>query len=230
MAQLENEEFDTARRWWRKNGTAAIVGIVIGVVVLAGWYGWHWYQARQNNQAADMYAQVSNGIGQGNVTGGMVNLVNTLQSDYAGTPYAGAAALALGGYYVDQGQLDKAAPRLDWAANNAQDKGMRAIATVRDARIRWAQNKPDAALKLLDGDHPPAFDALFAELAGDIHLAQGDRQAAHAAFRKALDRLPSDVPRQPLTEKLQSSAPAGATSSDADSASDSASNNASDAS
>lgn len=210
MADYQNEELAGASRWLPQNGSAAITGIVIGIVVLAGWYGWHWYQGRQSGHAADLYAQVQNAVGSDQVTGGVVNEVNTLENDYDGTPYAGAAAMTLAAYYVGQQQLDKAAKHLEWAADHAQGEGMQAIATVRLARVLWAQNQPDAALKRLDADHPASFDALYAELTGDIQMARGNRQAAHTAFEDALRHLPDNVPRQPLTEKLQASAPAGA--------------------
>lgn len=207
MADLDhNEELASAQRWWRKNGGPAVVGLTIGVLLLAGWYGWHWYQARQNTHAADIYSQVQYGIASDNVTGGVINRVDTLTNDYSGTPYAATAAMALAAYYVDQKQFGKAAERLQWASSNGDDAGLRAIATVRLARVQWADNKPAAALKTLDSDHPKAFDALFAEATGDVQRAKGNRQAAHAAYQRALKALPEDTPRQMLQTKLEATA------------------------
>ncbi|KEZ75847.1 YfgM family protein [Salinisphaera hydrothermalis] len=211
MADYDNnEELASLARWWSKNGTAAIVGVLIGLLAIGGWYAWGWYSNRQDAQAADMYAEVQQGISAQNVTGGIDNIVEKLKSDYSGTPYAGAAALSMASYYVDQKKLDKAAAELDWAIKNADGKGIREIATVRKARVLWAQKKPDAALKLLNRDHPASFDSLFAELAGDIHAAQGDDAAAHAAYKKAMSHLPSDAPKQMLQHKLDQTAPAKA--------------------
>ncbi|MGB7756667.1 MAG: tetratricopeptide repeat protein [Salinisphaera sp.] len=213
MADYDNnEELASLARWWSKNGTAAIIGVLIGLLAIGGWYAWGWYSNRQDAQAADMYAQVQHGISTHNVTGGIDNIVEKLKNDYSGTPYAGAAALAMAGYYVGQSKLDKAAAELDWATKNADGKGIRQIATVRKARVLWAENKPDAALKLLNQDHPASFDSLYAELAGDIHAAQGDRQAAHAAYEKALAKLPPNAPKQMLQHKLKQNAPAAAAS------------------
>lgn len=211
MAEYDNnEELASLSRWWAKNGTAAIIGVLIGLLVIGGWYGWGWYSNRQDAQAADLYAQVQHGIATDNVTGGVDNIVEKLKNDYSRTPYAGAAALAMGGYYVDQNKLGKAEHELDWAMHNAKGKGIAQIATVRKARVLWAENKPDAALKLLNQDHPAAFDSLYAELAGDIHAAQGDRDAARAAYKKALAALPADASKQMLQQKLNANAPAAA--------------------
>lgn len=207
----DNEELADLARWWSRHGTAAIVGVLIAVLALGGWYAWGWYSNRQDAQAADMYAKVEHGISTNNVTGGIDNLVEKLKDDYSRTPYAGAATLSMASYYVDQNKLDKAADELDWAMHNADGKGMRQIATVRKARVLWAQHKPDAALSLLGHDHPAAFDSLYAALAGDIHAAQGDRKAAHAAYQKALAALPPDASRQRLQHKLNANAPASST-------------------
>lgn len=207
MADYDNAELATARRWWQNNAGPAIVGIIVGIVLIGGWYGYDWYQTRQSTEAAKLYAQVATGIQADNVTGGLVNEVDRLQDDYSGTPYAAAGAMSLARYYVQQDAFDKARQRLTWAHENANDAGIRAIAGVRAARVEWAQNNAGAALALLDDDHPASFDALYNELAGDIHMAQGDRNAAHKAYQSALDTLPQDVARQPLVEKASAAAP-----------------------
>ena len=206
MADYDNAELATARRWWQNNAGPAIVGVIVGIVLIGGWYGYDWYQTRQSTEAAKLYAQVVTGIQADNVTGGLINEVNRLQNDYDGTPYAAAGAMSLARHYVQQDKLDKARERLGWAHENANDAGIRAIAGVRAARVEWAQNNPKAALALLGDDHPASFDALYNELAGDIHLAQGDRKAAHKAYQRALDTLPQNMARQPLVEKASATA------------------------
>lgn len=212
MAEYDDDEVARLRSWWASNGTAAVMGILLGVVVLAGWYGWNWYSNRQDAKAADMYVQIQQGVGAGNITPGLVNSVKSLEDSYSGTPYANAAAMTLAAYYVRNDKLDSAYPHLEWAMNHASEKGMRQIARIRAARVRWAQDKPDAALKLLAAKHPPAFDSLYEELAGDIHAAQGDRTAAHSAYAKALKSLPDNAPRQALQQKMAANAPADAKS------------------
>jgi predicted negative regulator of RcsB-dependent stress response len=211
MAEFDdNEEMQRFRAWWSKNGTALALGVLIAALVVAGWYGWQWYTDRQDTQAAGLYAKVEYGIANDKVTGGVKNLVAKLKDDYSGTPYAGAAALTMGAYQVNQNHLDKAAAELDWAMHNADGKAIRQVATVRKARILWAQGKTQDALQLLEHDHPSEFDALYAELAGDIHTAQGDQKAAHKAYKKALAALPSDASKGVLQQKLRESAPVAA--------------------
>jgi len=215
MAEYSNEETARLKGWWASNGTAAVAGVLLGLVILVGWYGWNWYSERQDAQAADLYAQVEQGAASDNITSGLVNVVKSLENDYSGTPYASAAAMTLAAAYVRRDELDKAQTHLDWASDNASEKGMRQIARIRAARVQWAQNKPDAALKRLDAEHPPAFDALYSELAGDIHASQGKRAAAYADYQAAAKSLPQDVPSQMLEQKMAANAPVDAGNPDA---------------
>lgn len=209
MAEFDdNDELARLRQWWASNGAALVIGALVGLLALGGWYGWHWYQNRQAAQAADIYAQIEHGIDTDNVTAGVVDVVGKLEAHYSGTPYAAGAALDIAAYYVKQKQYDKAGKQLDWALNNANNDGIRNIARVRKARVLWAQSKPKAALQLLNTQHPDSFDSLYAELAGDIHAAQGDRTAAYQSYQQALQSLPQDAPSQPLQTKMSNVAPA----------------------
>lgn len=214
MAEYDNDEMMRLRSWWHSNGTGAAAGVLIAVVVLVGWYGWGWYSNRQAAQAADMYAQVEQGVRTDNVTPGLVNVVKSLENDYSGTPYASAAAMRLAAYYVEQSKLDPASEHLDWAMKHASEPGMQQIARIRAARVLWSQNKPKAALDLLSAQHPPAFDALYRELAGDIQAAQGDRKTAYQSYQQAIKSLPQGAPSQSLEQKMTAVAPADAQNAD----------------
>lgn len=223
MAEFDNEEMNSLKRWWDSNGMALVIGVLVGVVVIVGWQGWGWYTDNQATEAADVYQQVEQGIAGGNVDESVLETVARLKQDYAGTPYAASAALRLAGYHVQQQEYAKAREQLDWAMNNAANEGVSHIARVRAARLVWTQGEPEQALEMLDAEHPPAFDALYAEVRGDIHAAQGDREAAYKAYQRALDTLPQDTPSRALETKLADNAPADAADAPSDQESASAS-------
>lgn len=208
MAEFDNEEANRLKRWWDDNGTAMVIGVSIGLLVVIGWQGWQWYQDRQAAAAAELYPQVEQAIANDQIDNTAVGLVDRLKSDYAGTPYAANAALRLAAYYVERDDYAKAREQLNWVMNNAANEGVAHIARVRAARLAWTQGQPDEALRLLDAAHPPSFVPLYAEVAGDIHAAQGDREAAHAAYQRALSSLPPGMPRRELESKLAYTAPA----------------------
>lgn len=210
MAEFDNAEMTRFKQWWDSNGAAIAIGAIVGLIVIIGWQGWGWYQNRQATEAAGIYQQFEQGMTNGDVNEAVRNTAQRLRDDFAGTPYAASAALRLAGYDVEQEDYDKAAEQLDWAMNNAANDGVKHVARVRAARLAWSRDKPDEALKMLDVEHPPAFNALYSEVRGDIRAAQGDREAAYAAYQRALESLPRDTPSRALESKLADNAPADA--------------------
>lgn len=207
MAEFDNEEINRLKQWWDANGMALVTGAVIGLLIIGGWQAWGWYRDSQSSAAADIFMQAQQGIASGEVDDGVRGAVTRLKDDYASTPYAADAALRMAAYDVQQGEYAKAVEQLDWAIANADSDGVRHIARVRKARLLWTRGDAEAALALLDAEHPDVFDALYAELAGDIHAAEGDREAAYKAYQLALEGLPPDSPRRPIENKLADNAP-----------------------
>lgn len=210
MAEFESEEMSSLKRWWDANGTAVIIGALVGVVIIVGWQGWRWYVDNQASAAANAYQQFQQGLDSGTVNDDVIGIAKRLQDDFSGTPYAADAALRLAGYYVTQQDYAKAREQLAWAMDNADNAGIRHLARVRAARLAWSQDKPDEALQMLDTEHPPAFTTLYAEVRGDILAARGDRAAAYQAYQLALESLPPDAPKGTLESKAADIAPAAA--------------------
>jgi len=103
------------------------------------------------------------------------------------------------------GQDELAARDLEYAMEHGQPEPFRVIARERLARVKLSQGDPDAALKLLDGTPSSVgFEAQFAEIRGDIHLAKGETELAIGSYQAALDALEEGVGnREFLNVKLQ---------------------------
>jgi|AntDeeMetagen192_2_1112575.scaffolds.fasta_scaffold04420_2 predicted negative regulator of RcsB-dependent stress response len=210
MAEFDSEEMTRLKQWWNGNGMAIVMGAVVGLAVIIGWQGWNWYQDRQTTEAAGIYQQFQQGVVSGNVNDAVLNTAERLKNNFAGTPYAANAALRLAGHFVAQEDYAEAREQLAWAMNNAANDGIRHIARVRAARLAWSQDDADKALKMLDAEHPSAFNALYAEVRGDILADQGDRDGAYKAYQQALESLPRDTPSRALESKRADNAPADA--------------------
>ncbi len=204
----ENDELSQVKEWFRANGMALLVGGALGLAVIVGWQWWNAHNDSQAQAAANLYGEVTARIADGSVDEEALAGVERLKDDYAGTPYAANAALQLAAYQVENAQYDEAIAQLDWAAANAAEAGARHIARVRQARLLWSQGEADAALELLAADHPEYFTRLYAELAGDIHAAEGERAEAYAAYQRAAETLPPNANRGVLERKLIANAPA----------------------
>jgi len=179
----EEEELENLKRWFRENWVALAAGLVIGFGAIGGWQGWKAYQDRQSLAGAQMYDDLKKALTAGK-TDDAVAITDKLQAQYAGTPYASAAALL----------------RLDWVAEHGDENGIRQLAVLRKARVLWQQNKPDEALKLLDGDAGD-YASLYAELRGDIAYAKNDRDAARKAYQAALDSAPEAAANRALLQQ-----------------------------
>ena len=209
MAEFDdNAQLTRFRQWWSANGTSILIGGLVGIVVIVGWQAWNWHAGNQAAEAASIYQQVDHGVATDQVNDTVVGVVSQLQQDYAGTPYAVDASLRLAGYYVAQQEYDKALELIQWVIDNGNNEGLRHVARVRAARLLWTQEQPDKALELLSVEHPASFDTLYAELAGDIHAAEGDREAAFKSYQVALETLPPDMPSDSLQTKRDDNAPA----------------------
>jgi predicted negative regulator of RcsB-dependent stress response len=127
-------------------------------------------------------------------------IADKLQSDYASTPYATAAALRLAQVGVIDSKLDEAGARLDWVIKNGNDDGLKQLAKLRKARVLWQQGKADEAQKALDNDGGE-FASLYSELRGDLALSQGDRSAARTHYEAALKASTEQAPNRPLLQQ-----------------------------
>ena len=48
----EDEQTEKIRHWWKKNGSAIIVGLVLGIGSVAGYQGWGVYQRWQDGRVS----------------------------------------------------------------------------------------------------------------------------------------------------------------------------------
>ena len=51
----EDEQAELLKEWWQKNGTAAIITVVLAVAALIGWREWQGHQGEQSSEASKQY-------------------------------------------------------------------------------------------------------------------------------------------------------------------------------
>jgi predicted negative regulator of RcsB-dependent stress response len=195
----DEEKAEAIKQWWRDNGRSVVAGIILGLAAIFGFRYWMNYQQVQTQQAAIIYQQASIQLSQSQPADAE-RTVETLMQDYSSTAYAVFAALEMAENKLEDGQAEAAANYLNWVKDEAELQSHRELARLRLARVYYSQDKLDEALSLIAEADSAAFSSLFAELEGDIKLAQGDRNAAHAAYQQALTQLAPGEPRQSLIE------------------------------
>jgi predicted negative regulator of RcsB-dependent stress response len=99
------------------------------------------------------------------------------------------AALLSAKVQSEAGDLKNARVPLAWAADKANDPAMRGLARLRLATVMLDDKAYDEALAQLQSPPDESFAARYADLKGDILVAQGKPDDARLAYKAAVDAL-----------------------------------------
>lgn len=215
--ETEEQQVEALKAWWNENGRAVITGVVLGASVIGGWTFWQSHKENQAVAASDSFSQTIEAI-NGNDTAGAAALADKLIDDQPDNLYSSYANLAASRGDVESGNLESAATRLEWVADNAPQKDVALIAKVRLARVHGALDNAAAGLSGLPSTYPPAFAGLVEEARGDLLVMSGDLDAARSAYQAAQESQ-YVANREALTMKLNELAVPGAEGESVESAS-----------
>jgi predicted negative regulator of RcsB-dependent stress response len=184
----EQEQLDTLKAWWKDNGTWMLGVVLVVVVVMGGWRGWQYYQNKQATEAATLYQQFVEQLAS-NDAKRVNDAAAAVMDKYASTPYASRAALIAA--QVNELGKDplRAKSQLQWVIEHAGEEGLKSVASLRMASMLLDEKDYAGALKLLDAKHATSFDALYADMKGDVLAAQGRAAEARATYQLAYDKL-----------------------------------------
>ena len=196
-AYADQEELDKLKVWWKNYGNSVIFGVLLGVAALVGFRYWTQYTEQRLQTASVLYDRMmqdfhSKRIELTRQSGEL------LMDDSSSTPYAGMAGLMLARMDVEAGDVGSARKHLQWVLEHAKDAATMHAARLRLARVDLDSGDKQAALAFLEVKDQAGFEAEYAELKGDIYLAQGQRGQARTAYREALKQLPAGSPYAPV--------------------------------
>ncbi|MET0226812.1 MAG: tetratricopeptide repeat protein [Dokdonella sp.] len=195
----EHEQGELVRKWLRENAISIAVGVALGIVLIFGWQQWKSHRVRHGAEAAGQYQALSEAIdAKHDDDAGKV--ADALRKDYPDTAYAVFAAMYQADTAVKKGDLAAAASALDWAQQHAGVSGLKALASVRLARIKLAQGEADASIKLLDGVAKDDYSALAGEIRGDALAKLGRVDDARTAYQDALMHLDAQAPNRSFVQ------------------------------
>jgi predicted negative regulator of RcsB-dependent stress response len=192
-----DDQLATLKAWWKQYGTSLIAGVAIGVTVLVGLNYWKHHRELRAQNASALYDQLLAQTTQGKSETALA-VATQLIDDYAGTVYAGKAALLAAKLRYDAQDTAGARERLEWAAKNAREPAVQHSARLRLGRLMLEQGEADATLNLIQVKDMDGFDSEYEELRGDALLAKNDRDGARRAYRAALEKLPRGSAYGPL--------------------------------
>ena len=183
----EQEQLDAFKQWWAKNGNMVLVAIGVLIVAFAATQFWKHHRNQQTLEASTYYQQLLDTPAQDQKA--IQSLSAQLMDNYAGTPYAGRAAVAAAkaNYSAKDGKSAKS--QLEWAIDHAKEDAVRSGARLQLAAIHLDEKAYDEALKTLEAKDNKGFEGLFADLRGDVLAAQGKTADAKQAYQQALANL-----------------------------------------
>lgn len=195
----EQEQLDRLKAFWAQYGNLITTLAIVVFGSIAAWNGWQWYQREQAAKAGALYDELDRAA-QAVDAEKTARVFADLKDRYPRTAFAQQAGLLAAQVQADKGDKAGARASLEWVAGNAVEEEYRVIARLRLAGLLAEEKQHDAALKLLDGIEAKAFEALVADRRGDILMAQGKRDEAKAAYRKAWDSMKPEIEYRRLVE------------------------------
>ena len=183
----EQEQLEELKSWWQQYRLLVLLVVVVAALTFGAIQGWRYYQNKQGLEAGELYVQLQGAIGSGDVKKAQ-DIAAALTGKYARTGYAEYAALTAAAAAFGNGDAAAARVNLQWVIDHARDDETPDIARLRLAAVLFDDKQYDAALKLLQDPRVDSLSALFADLRGDVLVAQGKLEEARAAYQLALDK------------------------------------------
>ena len=195
----EQEQLDELKSWWQQHWKLIFLVIAAVAATGGGIQGWRYYQNSQALEAGELYSQLQGAVGSGEVKKA-IDIAALVVEKYPRTGYATFAALAGAKLAFESGDAPGAKSRLQWVVDNGKDDETREIARLRLAVVMLDGKQYDEALKLLEAAHGATLNALYADLKGDVLVAQGKSSDARAVYQLALDSSDAQSPYRNLIQ------------------------------
>lgn len=196
MYENENDQVEAIKRFFAENGKALAVGVILGVGALIGWRYWTSHQTESARSASQAYQTVVSSL-----SAGKNEDLSAAEKFAAGNKntYGALASMELAQQFVDQNQLDKAVTQLQQGLAATSDENLKAVISLRLARVQVQLKQADTALKTLDTVKGEGWAAIVADLRGEALLSKGDKQGARSAWEAGVNSKASPA----LSEMLQ---------------------------
>ncbi len=195
----EEEQLEALKRRWRENGKSTLLGVCVALAAYFAWGLWKDHQRQQTEAASALFQGLLEAVA---VEPGKtlteekrstaMHLAGQLKDAHSSSLYAYQAALFMAKLAVEKNELDKAAEQLRWILSQGPTTAIERVVRLRLSRVLLAQQNYKEALSALSGEVDAGFESVYAEVRGDIYVAQGEDIQARAAYQAALDKLSAE--------------------------------------
>lgn len=194
----EQEQLEQLKAFWGQYGNVITWGLVLVLLVFAGWNGFQYWQRNQAAQASALYDEVERMVVSGDLAK-MQRAFDDMKNRYPSTVYAQQAALLLAKASVQASNTAQAKAALRWASEQGTDTALSTIARLRLSSVLLETKEYDEALHVLQSDPAdPEYLAMTQDRRGDVLVAKGDKSAAIDHYKKAF----ADAATKPDLQRL----------------------------
>lgn len=184
----EEEQVAALKRWWKENGTATLAGVVIGIMLIAGWRFWQNYTKDKATQASVLYEQLLDDVGKGKDEATQ-KISTRISEGFDSTVYAAYSDFLLAKTKVKQGDLDAAQIIFKKLMSESDSAELRNLARIRLIRLLYSTGENEKGLQLIaevDQSSAQGFISSYDELKGDLYVALDRLGEARTAYQSAL--------------------------------------------
>jgi len=186
LYETEEQQVEALQKWWKENGTSALMGLGIGIAAILGWNYWQDYQKTQTGKASAVYDQLLKNVNE-NKTTEVDTVANKIKTEFGSTEYATYSVLMQAKTKVEAGDTQGAKELLQGLANQSGDFSQ--LAKLRLVRLYLATGEYEKALQLIgqvDQKNIAGFEGNYDELVGDLYVALDRIDEARTSYEKAI--------------------------------------------
>lgn len=182
--QTEEQQVEAIKSYWQQNGNTIIAGITLG---FAGFIGFNLYQDNQFEQEVAVSDSYQTLIEQSSKDAKAFTANGEkFISENGNNSYVSLTALALAKESATHKDWKQVQKQLTTAIESAPTDGIKAIASLRLARVQVQLEQYSDALVTLNSNLPESFTAAIEEIKGDAYLQQGKNDLARNAYQAAI--------------------------------------------
>ena len=190
--KTDEEQGEALKRWLAQNGLGLLVAIAVGVGSVLGYQQWQQYQINQQSDAAGRYQELIElsavNFSEQDTDADyerLLTVADGLRQSHAGSNYAALGAGIVAAQAVERGDFDLAVSQLTYAEAELELPELKAMASLRLARLELELGQGDAALNRVRSMSAEFFKGSRSELEGDILVALEKPLEARDAYLKA---------------------------------------------
>lgn len=183
--QTEEQQVEALKAFWNDNGNSIIAGLVIGFAAFIGYGYYKEHKLEQEMNTSQAYQNVVELAGKDDKA--YREAGEKFINDNNASSYSALTALALAKDAATHQDWQQAEKFLTTAIDKSTENSIKAIATVRLARVQIQLEKYDEAIATVSKELPASFNADIEEIKGDAFLKQDKQELARNAYQAAID-------------------------------------------